>query len=343
MRIPARLARWGLPAVFVLVLACAVGCLGGAPRAPFSEESAALVAYYEPRRAADAAHVAALDAARAGDFAALARWREGLERALPSVEAFNQAHASRVTLSERGPWAVYAPSGKARATLLYLHGGGWCVGPARMNEAFCAALAEQAGVAVWSFAYPLAPERPFPAAPRAVAQALRDLRAKFPDRPLFVGGDSAGGGLAVGAALAAPGLADGLILYYPALAHDASDTPEWEAYKDVILLTADLMAAFSRAYVDETAARTDPQASPILADDAALRALPPVLTVAAECDLLAGLSRRFHGRLAALGREGDARVVVPGSLHGFLSFPQLPDAQSQALAATRAWLEARLR
>ena len=120
-----------------------------------------------------------------------------------------------------------------------------------------------------------------------------------------------------------------------------SNTRVWEGAPKIAISI--LMAAFSRAYVDETAARTDPQASPILADDAALRALPPVLTVAAECDLLAGLSRRFHGRLAALGREGDARVVVPGSLHGFLSFPRLPDAQAQALAATRAWLEARLR
>ena len=335
-----RLLRCRLVWVAALALAVA-GCLGVRSE-PFSKEAAALVAYYEPRRDADAAHVEALAAARRGDLSTLKAWREGLERSLPAVEAFNQTHAGRVTLSLRGPWAVYEPAQEARATFLYLHGGGWCVGPARMNEAFCADLAEKTRVAVWSLDYPLAPEHPFPAAPRAVAQALRELRAKFPGRPLFVGGDSAGGGLAVAAALAAPGVADGLVLYYPALTAFTETTPEWRAYKDVILLTDALTEAFSRTYVDEATARADPLASPLLADDAALRALPPVLTVAAECDLLAGLSRRFHERLAALGRQDAKRLVIPGALHGFLSFPQLPDSQAQALQATCEWLSFRL-
>lgn len=335
---PRRLAAALLLCALPLALGCAARAL------PLSEESAALVAYYEPRRAADQAHVDALAAARAGDLAAVEKWRAGIAEAAPAVADFNAAHAGKVTLSVRGPWAVYAPAeGEPRASFLYLHGGGWVVGSARMNEPFLAALAERAQIAVWSLDYPLAPERPFPAAPDACVQAVKELRRRFPDRPLFVGGDSAGGTLALVAGLAAPKSVDGLVLYYPALGPGAEQTPEWAAYRDVILLTDNLMNAFTATYVDDVSFRTNPQASPNLADDASLRALPPILTVAADCDLLAGLSRRFHARLQTLGRGQDERIVVPGSLHGFLSFPTLPQSQRQALDLTLRWLDARLK
>lgn len=332
-----------LLACLSLALAAALflGC--GAPRpAPLSPESDALMAFYADNGpAADAAHVRALEAAAKGDLDALNAWREGLLR--PADEtAFNAAHAGKVALSMEGPWVVYAPAAKPVATVIYLHGGGWAVGDARLCEDFCAGLAEQAGVEVWSLNYPLVPEHPFPETPRYVAERVRALRGRFADRPLFVAGDSAGGNLAVAAALLAPGQADGLILAYPALDLGADVEPEHAQYGDVLALTDALMTAFGRLYVDAETAAKDPVASPLVADDAALRALPPVLTLAAECDVLAGQSRRFHARLAGLGRTGDARHVVPGAVHGFLSFPTLKEAQADALDAAAGWIRARL-
>lgn len=323
----------------LLALALLIGC--AAPqRAPFSPESDALLASFAdwgPK--ADAAHVAALEAAARGDCSALSDWRGQLLRPDGEV-AFNAAHAGRATLRFEGPWAVYAPAGEPKATVLYLHGGGWAVGDARLCEGFCAGLAERAQAEVWSLNYPLAPEHPFPAAPRFAAERLNALRARFPGRPLYVAGDSAGGNLAVAAALLAPGQADGLILAYPALAVQDKVAPEGDLYGDVLALTDALMSAFGRLYVDAATAAADPVASPLAADDGALRALPPVLTLAAECDVLAGQSRVFHERLAALGRTADARHVVPGSLHGFLSFPTLTAAQGEALGVAVGWIEA---
>ncbi len=323
----------------LLALALLVGC-AGPQRAPFSPESAALLesfAGYGP--AADAAHVAALEAAARGDLAALNHWREGMLR--PADEtAFNAAHGGAVTLRFEGPWAVYAPAGEPTATVLYLHGGGWAVGDARLCEGFCAGLAERAGAEVWSLNYPLVPEHPFPAAATYAAERLKALRGRFPGRPLHVAGDSSGGNLAAAAALLAPGAADGLILAYPALAPLDKVSPESDLYGDVLALTDALMSAFGRLYVDAAQA-ADPVASPLAADDGALRALPPVLTLAAECDVLAGQSRVFHERLAALGRTADARHVVPGSLHGFLSFPTLTTAQAEALDVAVGWIRAR--
>lgn len=332
--------RFGAIGALAILVMLGAGC--AAERAPFSDESAALVAYYEPRRAADQAHVDALHAARAGDTAALTAWREAVAGPQGDATAFNAAHKGKVSLREEGPWAVYAPAGKPKATLVYLHGGGWAVGGPRTNEAFCAALAEKAAVEVWSLDYPLAPENAFPVAPRVVSDHVKALRARFADRPLFISGDSAGGNLAIVAALVAPGVADGLILYYPVLALYPDGTPEYRAYQDVILLTASLTEAFARVYVDAATARSNPIASPLLAGDAALCTLPPILTVAAECDLLAGQSRLLHERLATLGRAEDARFLVTGALHGFLSFPQLPASQRVALDVSVRWLRARL-
>lgn len=329
---------FSLMLVVALVLGCAAPQQQTFQRAPFSAECAALMdslAGWGPK--ADAAHVEALNAAAKGDFTALNKWREKLIR--PSDEvAFNTAHAGKVTLSMEGPWVVYTPAVTPVATVVYLHGGGWIVGDARLCEEFCAGLAEKAGVQVWSLNYPLAPEHPFPETPHYVAERVRALRERFPNRPLYVAGDSAGGNLAAVAALLLPGKIDGLVLAYPALSIHDKVAPESEAYGDILALTDALMSAFGRLYVDEKTSATDPLASPLIADDAALRAFPPVLTLAAECDVLAGQSRIFHERLAGLGRDCDVRHVVRGSVHGFLSFPTLKGAQNEAVDVAAGWI-----
>lgn len=329
---------FSLALAVTLILGCAAPQQQTFQRAPFSEECAALMdslAGWGPK--ADAAHVEALNSAAKGDFTALNKWREGLIRPADEV-AFNTAHAGKVTLAMEGPWVVYTPAVTPVATVVYLHGGGWIVGDARLCEEFCAGLAEKAGVQVWSLNYPLAPEHPFPETPQYVAERVRALRERFPNRPLYVAGDSAGGNLAAVSALLLPGKIDGLILAYPALSVHEKVAPEGETYGDILALTDALMSAFGRLYVDEETSATNPIASPLIADDVALRAFPPVLTLAAECDVLAGQSRVFHERLAGLGRDCDVRHVVRGSVHGFLSFPTLKGAQNEAVDVAAGWI-----
>ncbi len=92
--------------------------------------------------------------------------------------------------------------------LLYFHGGGFTVGSVRTHAPLCRHLAHLAGCAVLSLDYRLAPEHRFPTAVHDAWDALAWLRGAAaalgldPAR-IAVGGDSAGGTLAVVTALQA--------------------------------------------------------------------------------------------------------------------------------------------
>src|SRR5208337_53119 len=91
-----------------------------------------------------------------------------------------------------GEWAE-AKAGLARATLLYLHGGGYIGMSPRTHRNLTGAFAKR-GFRVFAPDYRLAPEHPFPAAVDDAAAAWPALRAHV-DGPACVAGDSAGGGL----------------------------------------------------------------------------------------------------------------------------------------------------
>ena len=85
--------------------------------------------------------------------------------------------------------------------IVYVHGGGYVCGSAGGQRAFLAALARAAGAAVHSVDYRLAPEHPCPAAIDDVVAATVAIQSLADARPVFLGGDSAGGGLAIAAVL----------------------------------------------------------------------------------------------------------------------------------------------
>src|SRR5215468_4930897 len=64
----------------------------------------------------------------------------------------------------RGEWARPANASSQRATILYLHGGGYCIGSPAMHRAVTARRARSTGLSVFAADYRLAPEYPFPAA-----------------------------------------------------------------------------------------------------------------------------------------------------------------------------------
>lgn len=86
--------------------------------------------------------------------------------------------------------------------VLYLHGGGYVLGSARMYRSLAAHLSRSSSAAVFALDYRRAPEHPCPAAVQdatAAFDALVDEHGYHPDR-IALAGDSAGGGLAVAAA-----------------------------------------------------------------------------------------------------------------------------------------------
>jgi len=195
--------------------------------------------------------------------------------------------------------------------LVHFHGGGYRLGSAAAWAPFGARLAEACGLEVHLPDYALAPELPFPAALHdalAVIEALANGRD-----PLFVGGDSAGGGLALSTALIAQAggvRIAGLSLLSPWL--------DLTATAATYQTCADSDALFSRAAATEAAeaylqgvASDDPLASPLFAD---LSQAPPLLVMASGAEVLVNDSVALAARTASLGRAVQLHVV-PGQPH----------------------------
>ena len=127
----------------------------------------------------------------------------------------------------------------ASPTLVYFFGGGWTLGSIETADGISRKLANAVPCQVIAVGYRLAPEHPFPTAVHDCHGATQWIAANAgtlqvdPAR-LVVGGDSAGGNLAIATALLArdngPALA-GQLLVYPNTLY-GSDTASMRAGED---------------------------------------------------------------------------------------------------------------
>ena len=199
-----------------------------------------------------------------------------------------------------GEWVTARGSEQAPLTLLYLHGGGYCVGSPATHRAITGHLALRCAARVYAPDYRLAPEHAFPAAVDDAVAAYRGLLdlGTAPSE-LVVAGDSAGGGLALATALRLRELAlpapRALVLFSPwvdlTLEQLAAPPP------GEVMLTLPWITQCARAYV----ARSDlrhPLVSPVFAE---LAGLPPTLIQVGSDEILLGDSRRLRDGLRAAG------------------------------------------
>ncbi|MGV9743989.1 alpha/beta hydrolase fold domain-containing protein [Rhodococcus zopfii] len=153
-----------------------------------------------------------------------------------------------------------------RATILYLHGGGYRMGSPEAYNAYAAKSAAGAEATVVLPRYRLAPENPFPAGLRD-AVAVYEALASAVEGPIVLAGDSAGAGLAAAVIVAAKagGLRtpDGLMLLSPWLDLHCS-SPFYETAPDVFFPLA--TAESAREDYLQGAPASDPLVSPLLAD-----------------------------------------------------------------------------
>jgi monoterpene epsilon-lactone hydrolase len=184
--------------------------------------------------------------------------------------------------------------------ILYLHGGAYCVGGPATHRAIAGALATRTLATVFVADYRLAPEHPFPAAVDDAVAAYRGLRASghAADR-IAIAGDSAGGGLAVAAAVRLRELGESLpaalVTFSPWVdlgMPDRGPVPAGEP-----MLSPSWVKECARLYLDGVDAR-HPWASPIHGD---LAGLPPTLVQVGTDELLLPDSRRLHAALVAAG------------------------------------------
>jgi acetyl esterase len=235
---------------------------------------------------------------------------------------------------------VYRPDIDAQSrTLVYLHGGGWCVGSAETHDNIVRRLAVGLGAETWSVEYALAPEQPYPAAAHDAVAAIRAVARERRGTRLVVAGDSAGAHLALDAALrlrtagASPIAA--LVLLYGVYTRSLDDA-SMAAYGDG---RYGLSRAAQMRYLADTFGGADASREPPrfgLDAELDVAGLPPVLVVAAELDILHDQSEAFASRLAHAGVPVDF-VDVRGVTHGFLSYGRLLPQARDTLAAAAAW------
>jgi acetyl esterase/lipase len=238
-------------------------------------------------------------------------------------------------------WVVAAGADSDRV-LLYLHGGAYQIGSPATHRSMVARLSGAAGARVLSVDYRLAPEYPFPAAVNDAVAAYRWLLAGGTDPAVIaIGGDSAGGGLALATLVALRDAGDPLpaaaVVLSPwtdlALTGESLQT---RAAVDVLIKPAG-MAETAQAYLAGQDPR-HPYASPLYAD---LHGLPPVLIHVGDAEVILDDSTRFAARARDHGVDVTLEVwdEMPHVWHAFAGL--LPEAD-QAIECIGSWLTERI-
>jgi monoterpene epsilon-lactone hydrolase len=220
------------------------------------------------------------------------------------------------------------------STVVYLHGGGYRLGAARSWVSFATSLAAAADTQVVIVDYRLAPEHPFPAALHDAAAVYEALQSDHVG-PLFVAGDSAGGGLAIALTVAAGQaglpLPDGLIALSPwADLTLRSETFATRAESDQFF-PRDSAAEAAESYL-QGADPLDPLVSPLLAD---LANFPKTLLFAGGAETLLGDGLSLSHALVTAGASVEAHFPA-GMQHVWPTlFPELPESIDALAAITR--------
>jgi acetyl esterase/lipase len=220
------------------------------------------------------------------------------------------------------PVVVYVPP-QVRApvpVLLFFHGGGLVAGNADPDMPVVAALAHEAGCAVVSVDYRLAPESPYPAALDDAVTALAwlangDVPAQIDQSAIVLMGISAGGGLAATAALHARDnegpTVTGLLLASPMLDHRSASFSARQM-AGVGAWDASANATAWHAYLGVAAKPT--YASAAAFED--LSGLAPTYIDVGSAETFRDECVHFADKIWRSG--GDAELHVwPGGVHGF--------------------------
>lgn len=266
----------------------------------------------------------------------------GLDRAryAAAADAFGSFIRSSISSTELGGVACERhdpPGGDPSGVILYLHGGGYVLGSPTSHRHLAAEISCLTNCIVVVADYPLSPEHVFPAALNSVTGVLKAVCTAFPDLPLFMMGDSAGGGLAVAAALetadhacdvrAIVALSPWFDLtcsgprYAVGAAHDGSLNPR-------------RLKAFAAMYCGDSPA-THPLISPRFA---ALESLPPMLIQVGRDEILCDDALAFAHRLEVSGRRVSIEVY-DNVVHVWHWYWPLLEAGRRALGEIAAFLE----
>lgn len=228
-------------------------------------------------------------------------WRRSYERMARLAKARDEVPVRSVDAG--GVPAEWIGGALGGPLVVYLHGGGYCIGSLGTHRPMLTHLAALIEGRVLAADYRLAPEHPYPAALDDAVTAYRfALESQPPDR-VVLAGDSAGGGLVVATLVALrdagiPLPAAAVCLSPWADLTQGGETIELLASADP-LVRADDLARWARCYAG-AADPADPELSPVFA---ALHGLPPLHIEVGTAEILLHDSRRLARNAIAAGVE----------------------------------------
>jgi acetyl esterase/lipase len=241
-----------------------------------------------------------------------------------------------------GEWSSVAGSDASRV-LMFFHGGGYCSGSIRSHRRLVTEAGRSAGIRTLAVGYRLAPEHPFPAAMEDAVTAWHFLcRQGIAARHIAIGGDSAGGGLAVvlnnrlrDADEELPGC-----MWLVSPWTDLTMSGSTLLTKDDVdpIIHKGYLGELADAYVPPGMDRKDPRVSPLYAD---LKALPPILVQVGSAETLLEDATRF----AAAAGAADVSVTLeiwPHMIHAWPMWNAHLKSGRSALAHAGTFMRAHL-
>lgn len=242
----------------------------------------------------------------------------------------------------KAEWNI-PPDSDPGTAIIYVHGGGYVIGSLDSHRHLTAEIARAAQTRVLALDYRLAPEHPFPAPVEDTLGAYRELlTAGMAAKRIGLAGDSAGGGLVVGAMLAIkeaglplPGAGWCVSPWVDMEALSASFTDR--AATDPTVQKAGI-EDMARQYMGSADPRS-PHAAPIYGD---LRGLPPLLIQVGAAETL------LDDALQLARVAGMADVVVdlqiwPEMIHVWHQFYPMLGAGRRAIASGGSFLHSTLK
>lgn len=224
--------------------------------------------------------------------------------------------------------------------IFYLHGGGYIAGSPTTHAAMAARLSALTGLRVILPRYALAPENPAPAQFDAAVGAFdRLLDSGISAENVALGGDSAGGGLALSllSHLCTTDQRPACGFFFSPWTDLAltGESLKTNAARDR-LLPASRIEELVADYVVQGGRRDDPRISPLYAE---FPSPPPVQIHVSETEILLDDARRMASRLRVAGGDVDLRIA-PDLPHVWPIFDGFTPEARQTLKDTARFIRA---
>lgn len=219
----------------------------------------------------------------------------------------------------------------ATSAILYLHGGGYTLCSPATHRGITGAFAEVCKTRILVPEYRLAPEHPFPAALEDGLKSYRWLLSQgFAPHQIAMGGDSAGGGLAIATAIRLRDSGEPLPAAMFLISPWTDLTFSGESHhtrQDVDPIFGNMVhdseTGFAPSYLGQESP-SNPLISPLLAD---LTGLPPSVIHVGDNEVLLNDSTRLFDKMKAANVEVQIHIWQ-GLWHVFQAFvPFLPESR----------------